>query len=112
MSSYFNQTGTYQVDLDVLNNKIKFLVENGKFDFKNDWIVGRGKYTKLERFRKVQRAYVNLYEQGLPSRLVNTKLKEAKSGGMAGECKFPSAEVALEEALLEAVAELKGLKEI
>ena len=99
---YFNQTGELQVQLDELNRKIVFLCENGGFNEKNDWLIG-AKNQKLDRMRKVQRAYVALYESGEASRLLGVSAKEIASGGLTP--KWPSAEAALEVAIREAMVE-------
>lgn len=94
---YFNQTGEYQADLDELNRRIGFLRENGKFNEKYDYIIGK-QYSKLDRFRKVLRAYNALHETGKPSaRLLGTGPKDIAKGG-----EYPQAEAALEAAIIAA----------
>lgn len=101
---YYNQTGEYQVDLDELNRQIVFLCENGKYNEKNDWIIGR-QYLKLDRLRKVQRAYVALHENNEASRLLGVSPKDVAKGGEKTGNKYPAAEAALEAAIIAAKRE-------
>lgn len=98
-NTYFTQTGSLQAQLDELNRKILFLCENGGFNEKNDWLIG-AKNQKLDRLRKIQRAYVALHENGTASRLLGVSAKNIKTGN-----KYPSAEEVLEVAIRDAMAE-------
>lgn len=95
---YYNQTGHYQVDLDELNRQIIFLCENGKYNEKNDWIIG-AKNQKLDRLRKIQRAYVALHENGEPSRLLGVSARDIAKGGETTGNKYPAAEAAMDLAI-------------
>lgn len=101
---YFTQTGELQVQLDELNRKILFLCENGSFNEKNDWLIG-AKNQKLDRMRKIQRAYVALHESGEASRLLGVSAKDISKGGEQNGNKFPAAEAALEVAIRAAMLE-------